>query len=218
MTTGSTRKVTDFTDYDIKFPSTDGKTIVFEKGGYIYRYDPATGQSAKVDITLGSDRVMARPERRNVSDKLTAVSVNPGATRLALTARGEVFDVPVKSGVTRLLTRTPGANDREAVWSPDGSTIAYISDLGGETEIWVKPAESTGEARRLTSGADTYIRTLDWTPDSKAIIYTDRRNRMVEVDPATGAKKTLVTCPESEIRSFSFSPDSRWIAYTRPDI
>ena len=80
-TTGSTRKVTDFTDYDIKFPSTDGKTIVFEKGGYIYRYDPATGQSAKVDITLGSDRVMARPERRNVSDKLTAVSVNPGATR-----------------------------------------------------------------------------------------------------------------------------------------
>lgn len=216
-TTGSTRKVTDFTDYDIKFPSTDGKTIVFEKGGYIYRYDPATGQSAKVDITLGSDRVMARPERRNVSDKLTAVSVNPGATRLALTARGEVFDVPVKSGVTRLLTRTPGANDREAVWSPDGSTIAYISDLGGETEIWVKPAESTGEARRLTSGADTYIRTLDWTPDSKAIIYTDRRNRMVEVDPATGAKKTLVTCPESEIRSFSFSPDSRWIAYTRPD-
>ena len=216
-TTGQTRKVTDFTDYDIKFPSSDGKTIVFEKGGYIYRYDPATDKATKVNITLGSDRVMARAERVAVANRITAISPNPGATRLAVTARGEVFDVPAKAGVTRLLTHTPGANDRGAVWSPDGTTIAYISDLTGETEIWVRPAESNGEARQLTNDNDTYIRRLGWTPDSKAIIYTDRKNRMVEVNPATGAKKILVTCPESEIRSFSFSPDSRWIAYTRPD-
>jgi len=215
--TGLTRKVTDFTDYDIKFPSTDGKTIVFEKGGYLWTYDPAKGAAEKVSITLGSDRPMARAERKAVEDYITAISPNPGATRLAVTARGEVFDVPAKSGVTRLLTHTPGANDRGAAFSPDGNTIAYISDLTGETEIWVRPAESNGEARQLTKDNDTYIRRLAWTPDSKAIVYTDRRNRMVEVDPATGAKKTLVTCPESEIRSISFSPDSRWIAYTRPD-
>lgn len=215
--TGTTRKVTDFTDYDIKFPSTDGKTIVFEKGGYIFRYDPATDRAEKVNITLGSDRPMARPERKNVSELVTAVSPDPGATRLAMTARGEVFDVPSKAGVTRLLTHTPGANDRGAAWSPDGSQIAYISDLTGETEIWIRPADSNGEPRQLTTGNDTYIRRLAWTPDSKAIVYTDRRNRMMEVDPVTGAVKTLVTCPESEIRSFSFSPDSRWIAYTRPD-
>lgn len=215
--TGATRKVTDFTGYDIKFPSTDGKTIVFENGGYIYRHDPATGQTAKVSVTLGSDRPLARPERRHVAGNITAISPNPGATRLAVTARGEVFDVPVKAGVTRLLTHTPGANDRDAVWSPDGSTIAYISDVTGETEIWLRGADSNAEPRQLTSGSDTYIRSLDWTPDSKAIVYTDRRNRMLEADPATGAVKTLVTCPESEIRRFSFSPDSRWIAYTRPD-
>lgn len=216
-TTGKTRKVTDFTDYDIKFPSTDGKTIVFEKGGYIYRFDPATQQAVQVDITLGSDRPIARAERKAVDRNITAVSVNPGATRLAVTARGEVFDVPAKTGVTRLITHTPGANDRGAVWSPDGSAIAYISDLSGETEIWIKPADSNAEPRQLTSGNDTYIRRLDWTPDSKAIVYTDRRNRLVEINPATGDKKTLLTCPESEIRSFSFSPDSRWIAYTRPE-
>ena len=123
--------------------------------------------------------------------------------------------MPVKSGVTRLLTRTPGANDREAVWSPDGSTIAYISDLGGETEIWVKPAESTGEARRLTSGADTYIRTLDRPPTARpSSIPTAATAWWRWILPPS--QKTLVTCPESEIRSFSFSPDSRWIAYTRP--
>lgn len=215
--TGQTRKVTDFTDYDIKFPSSDGHTIVFEKGGYIYRFDPATQQAAKVEIALGSDRPIARAERKAVERNITAFSPNPVATRLAITARGEVFDVPVKAGVTRLLTHTPGANDRDAVWSPDGNSIAYISDLSGETEIWVRPADSNGQARQLTSDNDTYIRQLDWTPDSKAIVYTDRRNRMVEVDPATGAKRTLLTCPESEIRSFAFSPDSRWIAYTRPD-
>ena len=40
--TGSTEKVTDFADYDVKFPSTDGKIIVFENGGYIYKFNPAT--------------------------------------------------------------------------------------------------------------------------------------------------------------------------------
>ena len=214
-TTGATRKVTDFTDYDIKFPSSDGKTIVFEKGGYIYRYDPATDAATKVDIKLNADNTLARTERIPVADNITAISAAPGAQRLAVTARGEVFDVPTKSGVTRTVTHTPGANDRGAVWSPDGKNIAYISDLTGETEVWLQPAEG-GEARQLTKDNDTYIRRLKWSPDSKTIYYTDRKNRLVSVDPTTGAKKTVMTEPAGEFRNFDISPDSRWMAYTRP--
>ena len=46
--TKTTEKVTDFADYDVKFPSTDGHIIVFENGGYIYKLDPKTRQYDKM--------------------------------------------------------------------------------------------------------------------------------------------------------------------------
>ena len=54
---GTTQKVTHFTEYDVKFPSTDGHTIVFENGGWLYRLDPATRECKQIPITLGIDGV-----------------------------------------------------------------------------------------------------------------------------------------------------------------
>lgn len=213
--TGKTDKVTDFSDFDVKFPSSDGKNIVFEKGGYLYRLDPATRKTSQINVKLASDNVYARPERRNVSKNITGISASPDGKRLAVTARGEVFDLAADKGVTRNITRTPGAHDRGAKWSPDGKNIAYISDKTGETEIYLQPAEG-GEPRQLTKNNDTYIRNLTWSPDSKTIIYTDRKNRVNSLS-LDGTKKTLFTNPMHEIHGIEFSPDSKWITYTRHD-
>ena len=133
-----------------------------------------------------------------------------------MTARGEVFDIPANQGVVRNITRTPGANDRGAQISPDGKYIAYISDKTGETEVWLQEQQG-GEPVQLTKNNDTYIRALAWAPDSKTILYTDRKNRLVEVNVAAKSKRTVLTCPESEFRQVQFSPDSQWITYTRPE-
>ena len=213
--TGQTEKVTNYTDYDVKFPNTDGKTIVYEQAGYLYQFDPSVRQSRRIPITLNAENVCARRELKPVEDFLTAAALSADGKRVVVTARGEVFDVPVEKGVTRNLTRTPGANERGAVWSPDNRTIAYISDRTGETEVWLQPVEG-GEPVQLTRGNDTYIRRLQWSPDSKFLLYTDRKNRLVRVDVATKSKKTLLECPESEFRSVAVSPDSRWLTYTKP--
>ena len=213
--TKQTRKVTDFTDFDVKFPSSDGRTIVFENGGYIYRYDPVAGKAQRVNISIGAENPQARKELKPVGDKITAASLSPDGANVALTARGEVFTVPVKKGLTRYLTRTPGANERGALWSPDGKHIAYISDRTGETEVWMQDPEG-GEPVQLTKNNDTYIRSLQWTPDSRYILYTDRKNRVVEVDVTAKTKRTLMENPESEFRGVEVSPDSKWLAYTKP--
>ena len=214
--TGQTEQVTHYTDYDVKFPSTDGKTIVYEKGGYLYQLDPKTRESRQIHVTLNAENVYARSERKHVADKITDVHLSADGRRLAVTARGEVFDVPAAKGVTRNITRTPGANDRSAAWSPDSKYIAYISDRTGETEVWLQPAEG-GDPIQLTRGNDTYIRRLQWSPDSKSVLYTDRKNRVVLADVATKTKKVLVQHPASEFREVAFSPDSKWIAYTKEE-
>ena len=140
--------------------------------------------------------------------------LSPDGHRLAVTARGEVFDVPAEKGVTRDITRTPGANEREGEWSPNGKQIAYISDRTGETEIWLQSIEG-GDPIQLTQNNDTYIRQLMWSPDSKKILYTDRKNRIVEVDIASKAKRTVMQNPEGEFYEVNYSPDSQWITYTK---
>ncbi len=211
--TKKTEKVTNYTDYDIKFPSTNGEVIVYEQGGYIFKFDPRTRKAEKVSITLNSESIYARKEMKNVAGNLTSASLSPDGKRVAVTARGEVFNVPVEKGVTRNITRTSGANERGAKWSPDGKWIAYISDRTGETEVWLQGEDS--EPQQLTKGSDTYIRQVIWAPDSKTLLYTDRKNRLVEVNIASKSKQTLMQNPNGEPAGVAFSPDSKWITYTK---
>ena len=213
--TGQTAKVTDFKEYDVKFPSSNGKWIVFENGGYLFSLNPADRSYRKIDIELDAEGLYARTEKMHVDRNLSAISISEKGDRLAVTARGEVFNVPVKAGVTRNITRTPGANERGAEFSPDGKFIAYVSDRTGETEVWLQDVEKT-EPVQLTKGADTYIRGIVWAPDGKSLLYTDRKNRLVQVSVPDGAKKELMTNPEAEFRGVSFSADGKWITYTKP--
>lgn len=212
--TGETSKITHFTEYDIKFPSVHGHTIVFENGGYIYRMDATDKQPRKVPVTLASDNVYAREALKNGADYLTMASLSPGGERLAVTSRGEVFDVPADRGVTRNLTRSPGAHDREGRWSPDGRHIAYISDATGETELYLQDMGG-GEPEQLTHGNDTYIRTFLWSPDSRKIAYTDRKNRLKLIDIASRKAVVLGQYPAGMPSGLSFSPDSKWLTYSR---
>ena len=207
-------KVTNFTDYDVKFPSTNGKQIVFEKGGYIYKLDPATKTAVKVTINLTSDNIYARSEIKNGGNYVTSTSVSPDGKRIITAARGEIFNIPVEQGVSKNITRTPGAHDRSASWSPNGKYVAYISDVTGETEIYIQPAEG-GEAIALTKGNDTYIRSFDWSPNSSYIVYTDRKNRFVMLNVDTKNKTVISQDPAGAPNGLSFSPDSKWLTYTR---
>jgi tricorn protease len=168
-----------------------------------------------VDITLASDAVYGRTSRKDLSGRMSGASLAPDGSRVVVTARGEVFDVPVGKGVTRNITRSSNSNDRSAAWSPDGKSVAWIGDGTGETEVYLYDVKS-GSVKQLTKDNDTYIRRLRWAPDSKHIYYTDRKNRLVEVDPASGARRTVMEDPVREFYFVDISPDSKWIAYTRP--
>ena len=212
--TKTTSKVTDFTDFDVKFPSTNGQMIVFEKGGFIYKLDPATKKTEKVTVTLTSDNIYARSERKDGAGYVTLASISPDGKRIVVTARGEIFNVPVEQGVTKNLTRTPGAHERAATWSPDGNHIAYISDISGETELYMQPPEG-GEAIALTKNNDTYIRDFRWSPNSNYIAYTDRKNRIVLLNIQNKNKTIVMQDTVATPRGVTFSPDSKWLTYTR---
>ncbi|MDR2951036.1 MAG: PDZ domain-containing protein [Prevotella sp.] len=213
-TSKQTSKVTNFTEYDVKFPSHHGNIIVFENGGYIYKLDVTNKQPVKINISLASDNIYARSEIKNGEKYFNAASLSPDGERIVVTARGEVFNLPVDKGVTKNITRSPGAHDRGAEWSPDGKYIAYMSDATGETELYMQDATGSDPVQ-LTKNNDTYIRSFLWSPDSKSIVYTDRKNRVNLLDITSKQKTTLLQDPVGEPRGVVFSPDSKWLTYSR---
>ncbi|MFI5135802.1 MAG: PDZ domain-containing protein, partial [Chitinophagales bacterium] len=128
-----------------------------------------------------------------------------------------VFTVPASSGITRNLTQTNASHERNAVWSPDAKWIAYISDVSGEDEIYIKPQKGDGDAIRITTNGDNYKYALRWSPDSKKILWSDRKQTLQYVDIDS---KQITTIEHSDVGEYNFydwSPDSKWVCYVRPE-
>ncbi len=218
LKTKQTRKLTSFTDFDVKFPSLGPKHIVFENGGYIYKFDLASEKTDKVPVVIADDMLSGRSKLVSVANRVTNYEIAPDGKRALFGARGDVFTVPVQYGNTRNLTNTPGVHERNSKWSPDGRWIAYISDQSGEDEIYIKSQDGTGEAKQLTRNADTYKYQITWSPDAKKIMWSDKKQRLSFVDVESKQVTEVVQAVQWEIPSYAWSPDSRWIAYGKPEV
>ncbi len=217
LKTGQVRALTQFTDFDIKFPSLGPDAIVFECGGFIYRFDLQGETVVKVPIQIREDLAARRSGFVKVSGNVSSFDVAPDGKRAVFGARGDVFTVPAKHGPTRNLTQSPGVHERNSAWSPDGRWIAWVSDASGEDEIYVAGQDGSGPARPVTQGGDTYMYDIRWSPDSTKILWSDRRQRLRYVDVAQGAMTEVFQSDRWEIHEYAWSPDSRWIAYIQPE-
>ncbi len=211
--TGKTEKVTDFKEYDCKFPSFSQEYIVFENGGYIYKYSVKSKKCEKVTVRLNCDGVYARPELRTVDGQTGGFALSPDGKRVALIGRGELFCLPAAHGVVRNISNTPGAHEREVVWSPDGKTIAYLSDRSGEYQVYLAPADDMENAKCASSFKGGYLSGLKWAPDSKHIYFTSDKNELYELDVKACRTRVLFKSDGGNYRSFTFSPDGAWMAY-----
>src|SRR5262249_2732028 len=153
----------------------------------------------------------------NVSKNVTNYEISPDGKHALFGARGEVFTVPAKSGATRNLTNTPGVHERNAKRSPDGKLIAFVSAAGGEDGVYVVSPDGKGSPQRLTSGADTYKYEVYWSPDSKKVLWSDKKLRVQYVDVASREVKLVARAKVWEVRDAVWSPDSRWIAYSQQE-
>jgi tricorn protease len=217
LTAKTTTKVTDFKEYDIKFPSLGDRSIIFENGGELFTFSLTDSKLTKVPVIIENDFLYDRKEWKDVSGAIQAADLSPNGERLIISARGELFNAPVKQGITRNLTNTSGVHERNASWSPDGKWIAWISDKSGEFEIYYSDPKSIESAKPLTQNSDNYLFGFSWSPNSKSILYYDKKFRLWLIDISSGKKTKVVESDMGPIGDFSWSPDSKWIAYVLPE-
>ena len=205
-------QLTRYTDMNIRWTNTDGKSIIWERDGYLEVYDIASGKVARQSPRILVDKLQTRPSLRQFGDNISATSISPSGTRVAVEARGEIFSVPIKPGDTRNMTRTSGVRERVPAWSPDGNSIAYISDASGESEVYIQP-QLGGDSIRLTQANGTMTFTsLRWSPDSKLLELRTHSSDLYVLDVTTRQLTHVVKTRFSDAPS-DWSPDSRWLAF-----
>jgi tricorn protease len=215
LTTGQTRKVTDHQEYDVLWPSGGPSAVVYENGGFVYRYDPAADRSVRVPIHVAGDLPHTHPAIVNVKERIESFEISPSGVRALFAARGDVFTVPAEHGEIRNLTRSQGVREIAPVWSPDGRWIAYLSDRTGEYEIYLKSQDGSGQERRLTSDGDIWRFPPVWSPDGESLAFADRKQRLRYVEVESGRLVDVDRSQTGDITTYTFSPDSQWLAYTK---
>lgn len=208
-------RVTGHDEYDVLWPSAGPEAIVYENGGWIYRFDPEAGVAEKLDLQVAGDRPGRMPRVVEGSEFIQAADLSPDGKRAAFSARGDLFTVPAENGPIRNLTQTPEAREISATWSPDGEQLAYLSDATGEYEIWLVDQKGEGAARQVTSGGQIWRFAPVWSPDSSKLVFGDKAQRLNLVDVRTGTITEIDRSTHEDITTYAWAPDSRHIAYVK---
>jgi len=101
-------------------------------------------------------------------------------------------------------------------WSPDGKSVAFISNMSGRNNIWVVPAEGGWPVQLTVS--DQRQAAPAWSPDGKWIAYQsdydgDEQWDIFLVSPKTGRVVNLTQTREIAELNPTWSPDGRYLAY-----
>ena len=181
----------------------DGKTLVYNADGCIFRYDIESGNTVKVDTGIATgcnnDHVLAADG--------TAIAVSSGAKVNGI-GGSRVYIVPFDGSGARLIT--PESPSYLHGWSPDMKTLTYCAfrqvDGVQHVDVYTIPAEG-GEEKRLTTAG--FNDGPEYSPDGKHIWYISTRSGLMQV--------YRMNADGTEDRQMTYEEQNNWFGHVSPD-
>ena len=212
---GKTTQITNSKLWDVRWPSSDNEgKIVYEMNGELQMLDTRTRKSNAISITVPDDGLARRPSRVSAANQIESVGLSPKGERAVFAARGDVFSAPIEKGPTRNLTHSSGAHDKWPSWSPDGSRIAFISDLSGEEELYLVPQDGLKAPEQITRGGTAMRYQPEWSADGQRIAFGDKDGKIHVLTLSDRKLTEIADSPRGQIRDYAWSPRGNFLAFS----
>jgi tricorn protease len=213
---GDVKRLTDFTDYDVRWPSLGDGKIVYQHKMDIWLYDLSTGKNTQIPVALPSDRLQVRERFVEPMPTLGSWGLSRQGDRIVLETRGDIFVTRTKKkGLIRRVTESSLVRTKFPAFSPDGRWIAAWTEVDGEEQLLLHSADNSAPPRQIGKVPAGWNMSPVWSPDGRQLAWGDEKYRLfvTEVNPG---RHTTIDSGEFEIRSYEWSPDSRYLAYEVP--
>ena len=215
VTSGKTTQVTSNKPWDVRWPSSDNESrIVYELDGELQVLDTRSRKVTPISITVPDEGLWRRPSHIPAGNLIESVGLSPKGERAVFSARGDIFSAPIEKGPTRNLTHSSGAHDKWPSWSPDGSQIAFISDLSGEEEIYIGPQDGSKPPEQITRGGTAMRYAPEWAPDGKRIAFSDKDGKVYVLTLADRKVVEIADSPRGQVRDYVWSPRGNFLAFS----
>ena len=131
-------------------------------------------QEATPDQAEASGALPLVPNRqlRFTTDEGTWMSldVSPDGGTIVFDLLGDLYTLPIAGGTATRITSGLGF-DAQPRYSPDGSSIVFVSDRDGSDNLWIANANGT-DPRQLTDTEEISYVSPEWTPDGEYVVAT----------------------------------------------
>ncbi len=209
------RRHTKHHDFYVRFPTTDGKRIVYQAGADLYLFDPSSDLSERIPITLGSPK--AQQKRRFVDPPkyLSDFLLNRSGKSLALTTRGQAFSLRAWEGPVIRHGDSELARFRLPSWLYD-ERLLVVRDKDSEVTLELHPTGPDADLAQPEHLAGLDLgRPLEVVPSPQRaeVALTNHRNELLLVNLGERTVQQLDKSGHGRVQGVAWSPDGRYLAY-----
>jgi Tol biopolymer transport system component len=192
-------------------------SILYTANGAILKADLSAGTKTAIPFTAGIESM--RPIYKGKDFRFNATAprqalglfspaLSPDGKQAAFVALNQLYLVTIGNPIPRALTHDTYYKQGPA-WSPDGKTLAYVSDKDGIENIYLMDM-ATGTDKRAAASMDAQIFPA-WSPDGRWMAFQKQDGATMLLELSSGAT-TLLAPPTFFPGRPSFSPDGKTVA------
>ena len=212
------RQHTDHDGFYARFASHHENTIVYCRGGDLYRFDTTDETAEVIDIDTPSTRNHLKTSYADAAKYLQDYALHPQGHSLTIATRGKVFNFGNWEGAVRQTGKRHGVRYRLPHYLDD-DRLLVVSDRGGEEHLEIHETAGERSPQTIDSGDINpgRIVELHLSPDGDRAIFANHRAQVIFLDIDGEHFEIIDESAAGFIEGLAWAPDGRHVAYGLPN-